>query len=164
MMKKIQIPNPCTENWEIMSLQEKGRFCSVCNKCVIDFTQKQPHEILQILEEKKEEKMCGRFYSNQLKDNANQIAQLKNRSFRHIPLSFQNNRITLAIFSLILFLTGCAKPKEEVCATTGLIVMEEDTIIPAHDDFEMGEALIEDDSIAKIYKKNSDSLKNKSRK
>jgi len=53
-MKNINIPNPCSENWEMMSPQEKGRFCSVCNKCVIDFTQKQPNEILQIIDEKQD--------------------------------------------------------------------------------------------------------------
>ncbi|WP_294302493.1 hypothetical protein [uncultured Chryseobacterium sp.] len=34
-MEKIKIAKPCTENWELMSPQEKGRFCSVCYKCVI---------------------------------------------------------------------------------------------------------------------------------
>ncbi|WPO82200.1 hypothetical protein SD427_15705 [Chryseobacterium sp. JJR-5R] len=47
-MKNIQIPNACSENWRIMSLQEKGRFCSACSKCVIDFSDKHPEEIQQI--------------------------------------------------------------------------------------------------------------------
>ncbi|MCS3871347.1 putative nucleic acid-binding Zn ribbon protein [Chryseobacterium ginsenosidimutans] len=52
-MKNVYIPNPCSENWELMSSQEKGRFCSVCSKCVIDFTEKQPEEIQQILSKEK---------------------------------------------------------------------------------------------------------------
>ncbi len=32
-MKNINITNPCSENWEMMSHQEKGRFCEVCSMC-----------------------------------------------------------------------------------------------------------------------------------
>ncbi len=65
-MKNIHIPNPCSENWEMMSPQEKGRFCSLCNKCVIDFTRKQPQEIQEMIYKKRDEEICGRFYDHQL--------------------------------------------------------------------------------------------------
>lgn len=162
-MKNIHIPKPCNENWETMSPQEKGRFCSVCNKCVIDFTQKQPEEIKQIFVERKDENICGRFYRNQLENIADRPNQLKKRFFRHIPSSFKNNKFTWAVFSLVLLLIGCSKPKEKVCVTTGLVVVEEDAI-PANENFEIGEAIIEDDSVAKIRKKENDSLESGSPK
>lgn len=65
-MEKINVPNPCSENWELMSPQEKGRFCSICNQCVIDFTQMQPKEIRRIIDEKQGERVCGRFYNHQI--------------------------------------------------------------------------------------------------
>lgn len=165
-MKNIQIPNPCSENWEIMSLREKGRFCEVCSKCVIDFTQKQQEEINQIFIENKNTSICGRFYSHQLFDNkANKTDRIKNRFFTYIPSYFQNNRIILTVFSLILFLTGCSKQKEESCTTTGIVFedIEMDTL--KNKNFEMGEpVLIDNDSVTKIHKVESDSVKNKSPK
>lgn len=159
-MKNPQIPNPCSENWEMMSPQEKGRFCSVCSKCVIDFTQKQPDEIKNIFVERKDESICGRFYNHQLTNpENNKSEQIKTRFFRYIPSNFQNSRITLAVFSLILFLTGCSKPNETCYATTGMIVVEEDSI-PKNNNYVMGEAVIpEEQQTVKISKKDSVRLK-----
>ncbi|WP_347217925.1 hypothetical protein [Chryseobacterium sp.] len=154
-MKNLYIPEPCSENWEAMSPQAKGRFCAVCNKCVIDFTQKQPQEILQIIEEKKEEQICGRFYGHQVK-NPDHSEKLKERLFTYIPSYFQNTKIGFTLFSLILFLTGCSKPKEEVCMTTGLEdIIEEDSTITKKD-YVIGKlVMIDDDTVAKIPKKDS---------
>ncbi|AZA77925.1 hypothetical protein EG347_10540 [Chryseobacterium sp. G0186] len=154
-MKNLYIPEPCLENWESMSPQEKGKFCSVCNKCVIDFTQKEPQEIQQIIEEKKEEPICGRFYNHQLINRSGSFENLKTNFFKFIPVELQNNKIALSVFSLLLFLVGCSKPKEEVCSTTGVVVLEED-IVMTNNNNTMGEAvMIENDTIAKIPKKDS---------
>jgi len=162
-MKNLHIPNPCSENWEMMSPQEKGRLCSVCNKCVIDFTQKQIMEIQQIIDEKKDEEVCGRFYDYQLSNKINKPEELKNQFFKYIPSYFQNNKITLTILSLILFLAGCSKQKEEFCVTTGVLVpgTEMDTV--KNKRYVMGEAKIEEDTqTVKIPQKDSIALKKKS--
>ncbi|WBV61175.1 hypothetical protein PFY12_03415 [Chryseobacterium camelliae] len=62
---KITIPTPCHENWEAMTPEEKGRFCSVCSKTVMDFTAASDEEIIDVFSNSKEE-ICGNFYASQL--------------------------------------------------------------------------------------------------
>lgn len=60
----ISIPKPCSQNWQEMTLVEKGRFCDSCQKTVIDFSK---HSDTAILKEiANNEHLCGRFMSNQL--------------------------------------------------------------------------------------------------
>ncbi len=61
---KLTIPAPCHENWDSMSVDEKGRFCSVCSKTVRDFTAS-PDEII-IDQIKSDPGICGRFTAGQL--------------------------------------------------------------------------------------------------
>ncbi|WP_028123792.1 hypothetical protein [Epilithonimonas tenax] len=159
-MKNIYIPNPCSENWNEMSPEAKGRFCSVCSKCVIDFTEKNAVEIQQIITEKSDESVCGRFYNHQLNNDNSKAFKLKEMFFKFIPSGFHNHRLSLGIFSLILFLTGCNKEKESCVATTGVVLVEED-ILKQNNDYEIGEVLIENDSVAKMPKKDSIALKKK---
>jgi len=159
-MKNIYIPNPCSENWNEMNPEEKGRFCSVCSKCVIDFTEKNTQEIQQIIEEKSDESVCGRFYNHQLNTEDSKSLKLKEKFFRYIPAGFQNNRLSLGLFSLILFLMGCTKQKESCIATTGLVMIEEDTV-QKNKDYIIGETLVENDSVAKMIHKDSLKLKPK---
>ena len=55
----VTIPNPCHENWELMTPQEQGRHCKVCNKVIIDFTTMTNEEIILYLQSAKES-VCGR--------------------------------------------------------------------------------------------------------
>lgn len=65
---RITIPKPCHENWETMTLQEKGRFCSVCSKTVRDFTTASDDEIMKSFSDSSED-ICGNFYESQLNRN-----------------------------------------------------------------------------------------------
>lgn len=65
---KITIPTPCHENWETMTREEKGRFCSVCSKTVRDFTVASDEEIMNVFSNSTEE-ICGNFYESQLNRN-----------------------------------------------------------------------------------------------
>jgi len=153
-MKNLQIPNPCCEKWELMPSHEKGKFCSVCEKCVFDFTQKRHHEIIKIIEEKQNEKICGRFYNDQLKTEDSKILNLENKFFKNIPVNYRNRRITLTIFSLVLCLTGCSKSKTERLPITGDIKIEEDSI-QENNDYVMGKPLIQNDSMYNTSKEDS---------
>ena len=68
-MKKIQlsIPEPCHENWDSMAPTEQGRYCNACAKEVIDFSNMSDSDVLNyFLRKKKDEKVCGRAYPDQL--------------------------------------------------------------------------------------------------
>ncbi|PKF75659.1 hypothetical protein [Chryseobacterium sp. PMSZPI] len=64
---KITIPKPCHENWDAMTPDEKGKFCSVCSKTVHDFTDCTDEEPINTY--KSDEDMCGRFREDQLDRN-----------------------------------------------------------------------------------------------
>lgn len=64
---KISVSNPCGENWETMTLSEKGRFCASCQKNVIDFTSFSDREIVKYYNQNS--KVCGRFTTEQLNRN-----------------------------------------------------------------------------------------------
>lgn len=61
---KINIQEPCHEDWNLMSPKEKGRHCSLCEKTVFDFTSKTDEQIIKTFQS--EGKLCGRFKSTQL--------------------------------------------------------------------------------------------------
>ncbi len=65
-MKKYSIPQPCREEWSRMTEREKGRYCEVCEKCVVDFTKMPLVDISTYLDKKKDENTCGRLTANQL--------------------------------------------------------------------------------------------------
>ncbi|WP_442264824.1 energy transducer TonB [Tenacibaculum sp. ZS6-P6] len=91
---KITIPEPCHENWQKMTPNEKGRFCASCSKTVVDFTKKSTKEIQEYLTENKGKRVCGHFYRKQL-DSI--VIQLPDTVF-NTNLSFQK------LFFLALFI------------------------------------------------------------
>ncbi|WP_299678161.1 hypothetical protein [uncultured Tenacibaculum sp.] len=82
---KITIPEPCHENWQKMTPNDKGRFCASCSKTVVDFTKKSTKEIQEYLTENKGKRVCGHFYRKQL-DSI--VIQLPDTVF-NTNLSFQ---------------------------------------------------------------------------
>jgi hypothetical protein len=64
-MKNIGINEPCSENWNEMSPNEKGAFCQKCATQVYDFTNKTSLEIKQTLRELIGQPVCGRITGQQ---------------------------------------------------------------------------------------------------
>lgn len=63
----IKIAKPCTEDWNKMTQAEKGRFCGVCEKEVVDFSSFRKNEIVDYLSQHKN--ICGRIPEAYLEDN-----------------------------------------------------------------------------------------------
>jgi hypothetical protein len=78
----INIPNPCTENWNSMTKTEQGRHCASCNKVVVDFSKMSDHEIYETLLQYKGKKVCGNFYVDQVH---RPIYYIQNRRFSKWP-------------------------------------------------------------------------------
>lgn len=63
---KINIPNPCHEDWAKMTPNEQGRFCGNCQKTVVDFTNFSPEDIQHYFTKYYGQKVCGHFKNEQL--------------------------------------------------------------------------------------------------
>ena len=97
------INNPCHESWERMNPEEKGRHCGQCCKVVVDFTEMSNDAIATYLQQRTQEKVCGRF-------KADQVAQLPAKRIR---FSFQIQRFAAAVllaFGSFLFASCSLKP------------------------------------------------------
>jgi hypothetical protein len=62
---QIRLPEACHQDWNTMPLQDNGRFCASCSKCVIDFTTKTDKEIIAVFQENNGQ-VCGTFRNDQL--------------------------------------------------------------------------------------------------
>ena len=66
---KVSVPQPCTQDWQGMQPDEKGRYCLSCRKSVVDFTQMTDQEVYSHLAQSSGE-VCGRLRPAQLKKYA----------------------------------------------------------------------------------------------
>lgn len=133
---KITIPEPCKEDWQAMTPEESGRFCSVCTKGVIDFTNKSEKEIQTYLQQNKGKNLCGRFRNDQLNKFDIQIPQ---SVFRQ-PMPFQKAFLLMLFIVMGSTLFSCKNHQNDslgevvliedsikTCQTTGMILQPKDT-------------------------------------
>lgn len=100
----IDVPNPCSENWDDMRATTNGKFCTSCEREVIDFTQMNDQEIIKYFKNNKN--FCGSFNPYQL--NRNYYAETHKMRYRlrrfvavfmafislkHLPASGLNNKL-----------------------------------------------------------------------
>jgi len=111
-MKNIQIsiPKPCHENWNEMTPKEQGRFCSSCQKTVVDFSVMSDRQIVEFFQ-KPAGATCGRFHTDQL---GREIAIPK----KSIPWAQYLFKATWPAF--VLFLKSCTDRQ----STVGKIAIE----------------------------------------
>jgi hypothetical protein len=92
----IRIPEPCVENWQKMSMVEKGRHCGVCEKDVVDFSSMSNAQVVDFYNQSNG-KICGRFNDSQL----------------NIPMSASATEMKFSLpviiaTSALMSLTGCS--------------------------------------------------------
>lgn len=114
---KINIPEPCHEDWDKMTPNEQGAYCRVCCKTVVDFSDKPDEFIEKYLNDNIEKKVCGRFRIDQL----DEAPKLKIEAPKFEFPSFLLPVITpfrVAALSLMLFasvaLTSCGNSEVEL--------------------------------------------------
>lgn len=61
----LTINKPCQKDWNSLSPTEQGKFCTSCQREVIDFAPFSLSEIKQFLEQQEGE-LCGSFYASQM--------------------------------------------------------------------------------------------------
>ncbi len=95
----IKINNPCQENWNEMTQNDKGKHCAVCAKTVVDFSKLSDNQVIKLIENSKG-KVCGHFNKTQLNRALTQTNEQKN------PFLYQ-------ILAGALLLSSCdTTPKE----------------------------------------------------
>ncbi len=107
---QIHIPKPCHADWEKMTQNEQGKFCSLCDKTVVDFTQMNEQEIKNYFILKTEERICGHFKASQVVVPKPRFHQFLINTYQAIEskVSFYLLRQP-ALFMLggFMFLVGC---------------------------------------------------------
>jgi hypothetical protein len=71
---QLSITDPCHENWDSMNKAEQGRFCTSCQKQVVDFTSMSDSQLAAFFKKpiqslSKDGSVCGRFFQDQLDRN-----------------------------------------------------------------------------------------------
>ncbi len=61
----ITVPTPCDEDWALMMPDTQGRYCSRCEKTVIDFSGWSDNELYVFFAANKKH-VCGRFQATQV--------------------------------------------------------------------------------------------------
>jgi len=116
----VSIPMPCQEDWSAMTPQTRGRFCSSCQKTVVDFTAMTDAEVVNWLSSRKGE-TCGRFRENQLE-----------RSLRVIPPKASSWKLKAFSFGIAAWLgikSAEAQSKPERVPTIELLTISQPSVI-----------------------------------
>ncbi|MGS4346372.1 carboxypeptidase-like regulatory domain-containing protein [Myroides odoratus] len=98
----IQIPEPCSEDWNQMTPLEKGRFCAVCEKQIFDFSTYTKEELIKEVQRKG--KLCGRVPTQFI--HTIEVEKTK-------PLGLKLNGIVAAAINLLVLTTATAVQGQE---------------------------------------------------
>ncbi len=120
----IQINDPCHENWDQMSSVEKGRFCGVCNKVVVDFTKYTDEQLFDYFSNRKSSStgnLCGRFAAEKV--TVPTKIEVSEKSYYQLKSSLQRF-LWLWLVSIGLIVISCnngqPKGKVDLMSTPGI--------------------------------------------
>jgi Secretion system C-terminal sorting domain len=111
-MKNIGINEPCSENWNEMSPNEKGAFCQKCATQVYDFTNKTSLEIKQTLRELIGQPVCGRITGPQEAALNAEFELWNQKSKQRLQSALVFSLIV--VFGLTLFSCSHEKDKQQI--------------------------------------------------
>ena len=92
----VSINKPCHENWDEMTPNQQGAFCGKCIKTVIDFSSKSINEIKEFFNTTQQQRICGRF----------ETEQLTNLSFDNFYSKFKKFHFSKRIAFVVCFTFG----------------------------------------------------------
>lgn len=105
----ISIPQPCHEDWNAMTHEDKGRHCNLCSKTVVDFTQWHPQEIIFYLQQNAGKKVCGRFAADQLDEPISTPEDFVHQLSR-FSLPFLKKAAAIFLFAFSAMAVSCTEP------------------------------------------------------
>ena len=111
----VIISKPCSAKWENMQIEGDGRYCDLCNKVVVDFTQMTNTEIGKYFITHTAQKTCGYFNNGQVVTANNGFHQklltvyCKAYTIKHSAFRFT----ALTLISFLLTITGCKNHNDE---------------------------------------------------
>ena len=153
-MKLISIPEPCHENWNDMSITEKGRYCSSCSKVVIDFTNRSKASILQeyLNADPNGEKICGVFKNTQLEEINRDFEMYTFRSKKSFQSAFVLS--LMLVFGLTLFSCTSEEQKNEFekfrVEAVGRILEDEKDLTPEIEMIEPEITMVEEMTVGEL--------------
>ena len=59
---KLEVASPCPMSWDAMSGDDRMRFCERCKLNVFNLSAMTKGELENLLEQKKDDRLCGRFF------------------------------------------------------------------------------------------------------
>ncbi len=80
---RIEIPAPCHEDWNKMTIAEQGKFCDACQKCVIDFSSYTDKQLYDFFSVRGNKPVCGRYKASQLNRDILKPAAQRSNIFRY---------------------------------------------------------------------------------
>ena len=98
----IQLPEPCSEDWNQMTPMEQGRFCAVCEKQIFDFSTYTKEELIKEVQRKG--KLCGRVPTQFI--HTIEVEKTK-------PLGLKLNGLVAAAINLLVLTTATAVQGQE---------------------------------------------------
>ncbi len=108
-MQKLNIPNPCNEDFSKMTVTERGAFCEKCSTDTYAFYNKSIPEIKSILHQNMGKEICGRFAPGQMEAINAEFEACTFRSKKSFQSAFAMT--LLVVFGLGLF--SCQDKQQE---------------------------------------------------
>ena len=117
-LKNVELSFVCPQNWDAMTACGDGKFCTVCQKVVYDFSNKSQKDYDRMVK-KHRGQLCGRFTVEQMKPASNlaKVASLLALSLIPTALSAQEEHLRVPIPTILTE----GKPSKEVEFIGGIV-------------------------------------------